>query len=220
MTVGLKTWTKIHFQTKVSGVVYLSPLFCTQFRIIQFLPLSSFQILAIESGWAEVSRSTSWDVEMEDYLQQALVCENENMVRLSSSDDDADNKYNSRATNDSNSKMKGEVQKQHNQDIAPQPNDVIIGKGYWVTNHPGNKYYHSIIDREKPAFDKEPTTELKRAHAEIIVDEIKYNHNDPGRFLQKSKQTGSYKEVERKVAIKKVWQALRDRPTKLGRHRK
>lgn len=97
--------------------------------------------------------------------------------------------------------------------IAPQPTDVIIGKGYRFQNHPGTKYYRSITAREKLFYDMQRSASIRarRAIAEKIVDEICHDLNQPGRFLKKNEQTNCYEELGREVAIKKVWQALRDR---------
>ena len=106
--------------------------------------------------------------------------------------------------------------------ITPKQNDVMIGKGYSIQNHPGNKYYHSLIEHTKPIYDS-VSKNMKGAQAKMIVHQITQELNPPGRFLKENKVLGIWEEIERKVAVKKAWQALRDwKPRKLGavHHRK
>ena len=106
--------------------------------------------------------------------------------------------------------------------ITPKQNDVIIGKGHSIQNHPGNKYYHSLVERTKPIYDS-VSKNMKGAQAKMIVNQITQELNPPGRFLKENKVLGIWEVIERKVAVKKSWQALRDwKPRKLGaaHHRK
>lgn len=94
--------------------------------------------------------------------------------------------------------------------ITPQKNDVIIGRGHTILNHPGNKHFHKIIKTLKPQYDEVPRYH-KRLQAELAVNEIvTANLNPPGRFLTKNPTSGFYEEISKDVAVKKAWQALLD----------
>jgi len=93
--------------------------------------------------------------------------------------------------------------------ITPQKNDVIVGRGHTILNHPGNKHFHKIIKTLKPQYDEVPRYH-KRLQAELVVNEIVTNLNPPGRFLKKNPTSGFYEEISKDVAVKKAWQALRD----------
>ena len=99
--------------------------------------------------------------------------------------------------------------------IVPEENDVIHGKGYSVNKRPGNKRYRSLIVSLKADYDAAPKS-LKGIYGNQIVNHI-YNLSPPGRFLRKDKESESYFEVDKEVAVRKARQALRDTPKELNK---
>ncbi len=82
-------------------------------------------------------------------------------------------------------------------------NDVICGRGYLASSHPGNLNFWSLIDQIKmncTATQRKPT-------AMMILNEIK-SMNPPGRFVEKNEVTQSWDEIEKKEVFRKVSQAL------------
>jgi len=94
--------------------------------------------------------------------------------------------------------------------ISPEPNDVIIGKGYSIQHHPGNKQYQLLVESVKPLYDSTPKY-MKRFQAEFVVNELMHNQTPPGRFLRKDKVSDCWHVLDKEEAIKKAWQALRDK---------
>lgn len=90
--------------------------------------------------------------------------------------------------------------------IVPEEKDVIHGKGYAVLKRPGNIYYRTLINSMKVDYDAAPKS-LKGIFAHQIVNHI-YSLDPPGRFL--TKRGKEYEIVDKKKAVKKARQALRD----------
>ncbi len=89
-------------------------------------------------------------------------------------------------------------------------NDVVFGRGYAIINRPGNKRYRSLLINRKSLFDT-ATNEKKQMYAAEVVDII---HRHRGRFLKKGRRNAvghsPWIEVDRKEAIRKARQAVRD----------
>jgi hypothetical protein len=101
--------------------------------------------------------------------------------------------------------------------IAPEPFDVLCGKGKPIQKHPGNKLLRLLIDQNCHRYNKAPRLE-RRAISNEIVHGIKSNHGKlPGRFLRlcagsATEQEGcSWMEVRDAVAIDKVSHCFRAR---------
>ena len=63
--------------------------------------------------------------------------------------------------------------------------DVLFGKGALILRHPGNQYYGSLVDAQKPKF-RAVERGNKRAIAFDIMQQI-HNLQPPGRFLIEEK---------------------------------
>ena len=62
--------------------------------------------------------------------------------------------------------------------------DVLFGRGFTISSHPGNRHLRSVVQAHKPAFLKliKAKKAEKRNIARRIVDEIQ-ELDPPGRFL-------------------------------------
>ena len=101
---------------------------------------------------------------------------------------------------------------------APEPFDVLFGRGKPTQKHPGNKLLRLLIDQNCHRYNKAPRRE-KRAIANEIVQGIKSNSGKlPGRFLQpceggpeREDDPAGWKEATDNVAIDKVSHCFRAR---------
>jgi hypothetical protein len=96
---------------------------------------------------------------------------------------------------------------------APEPFDVLLGRGKPIQKRLGNKLIRLLIDKNSHRYDKAPRLE-KRAIANEIVQSIKSNNGKlPGRFLRLcgSAEQEGWKEVSDAVAIDKVSHIFRAR---------
>ncbi|KAL7431794.1 hypothetical protein ACHAXH_004913 [Discostella pseudostelligera] len=65
---------------------------------------------------------------------------------------------------------------------VPGVNDVLLGRGTCINNHPGNRQFRSMVDAQKENFGKATSKKEKRAVAVVIYGQIQILH-PPGRFL-------------------------------------
>jgi hypothetical protein len=96
---------------------------------------------------------------------------------------------------------------------APEPFDVLLGRGKAIQKRPGNKLIRLLIDQNCHRYDQAPR-QVKRAIANEIVQGIKSKNGKlPGRFLRfcGSAEQGEWKEVSNAVAIDKVSHIFRAR---------
>jgi hypothetical protein len=101
---------------------------------------------------------------------------------------------------------------------APEPFDVLFGRGKPIQKHPGNKLLRLLIDQNCHRYNKAPRLE-RRAIANEIVQGIKSNHGKlPGRFLrlcesaeQDAEDDYEWTEASDEVAIDKVSHCFRAR---------
>lgn len=68
--------------------------------------------------------------------------------------------------------------------------DVLLGKGSAINNHPGNQSYRKMVDSQKAEFASQPIRARKRAIAMSIIDDI---HSSGGRFLMEDPNTKGHK---------------------------
>jgi hypothetical protein len=99
---------------------------------------------------------------------------------------------------------------------APDPFDVLFGRGKPIQKHPGNKLLRLLIDQNCHRYNKAPRLE-RRAIANEIVQGIKSNNGKlPGRFLrpresEDQEEEHGWEEATDKVAIDKVSHCFRAR---------
>jgi hypothetical protein len=91
-------------------------------------------------------------------------------------------------------------------------NDVLAGKGNGVANRPGNMFYTRVIKNHQEAYKSGLNAKIKKAVAQKVLDIIK-GQEPEGRFL-KPKPDESFKWViqNESFAMKKITQALREKP--------
>ncbi|KAL7546242.1 hypothetical protein ACHAWF_009576 [Thalassiosira exigua] len=63
----------------------------------------------------------------------------------------------------------------------PRENDVLLGRGHFTTNHPGNRRYRALVDSRKLDFARAKKGEKKKI-AKAVLDEI-LGSDPPARFL-------------------------------------
>jgi len=117
-------------------------------------------------------------------------------------------------------------QQQQHTAVAPQynkppivvtDNDVLSGRGVNIAAHPGNERFRTLVTtRADASYCESYSASEKKAVAEEIVRHIA-SLNPPGRFLKREGRgqvsrglNGPWEELNRREAIKKVCQALRD----------
>jgi hypothetical protein len=96
---------------------------------------------------------------------------------------------------------------------APEPFDVLLGRGKAIQKRPGNKLIRLLIDKNCYRYNQAPR-QVKRAITNEIVEGIKSKIGKlPGRFLRLcgSAEQGEWKEVSNAVAIDKVSHIFRAR---------
>jgi hypothetical protein len=96
---------------------------------------------------------------------------------------------------------------------APEPFDVLLGRGKAIQKRPGNKLIRLLIDKNCHRYNQAPRQQ-KRAIANEIVQSIKSKNGKlPGRFLRLcgSAEQGEWTEVSNAVAIDKVSHIFRAR---------
>lgn len=84
------------------------------------------------------------------------------------------------------------------------PNDVLLGRGGVTNNHRGNKRFRQIVALAQPRYLYARKKD-KRSFAEAVVDNVQASG---GKFLQL--KDGTWVEVERKRALAKASQCLRE----------
>lgn len=94
--------------------------------------------------------------------------------------------------------------------IEPRDNDVLYGRGFAISNHPGNQRYRSLVCTLKSEYDVAPKV-LKGVYSNRIVQSV-YSLDPPGRFLRMNRSSGLWEEVDEDNACDKARQALRDAP--------
>jgi len=92
------------------------------------------------------------------------------------------------------------------ENIGPNPEDVLLGRGKTVVEHPGNTRFRQMIERFMIQYEDAPRLE-KTCLAEIIVRMVK---ESSGRFMKRNEK-GAWEEVEDEIARKKVAHAFRNR---------
>jgi len=90
----------------------------------------------------------------------------------------------------------------------PHNNDVLCGRGVTTNRHPGNEKFRALVGLNKELYVTS-TKRQKMAISRSIVEAVRCM-NPPGRFLEKSPDTGLYSDIGDKKAIEKTSQALRD----------
>lgn len=97
--------------------------------------------------------------------------------------------------------------------IKPHPNDVLCGRGGHAIRHPGNIRFRMVVDHNKALYQT-CGKDRKGFVAQSVVEAI-YRQEPPGRFLEHNKKTGYWTVIEKKRAIHKTSQALRENAKEL-----
>jgi hypothetical protein len=114
------------------------------------------------------------------------------------------------STKSGNSSASSSLSKEQAITIEPRDNDVLYGRGFAISNHPGNQRYRSLVCTLKSEYDVAPKV-LKGVYSNRIVQSI-YSLDPPGRFLRMNRSSGLWEEVDEDNACDKARQALRDAP--------
>jgi len=103
------------------------------------------------------------------------------------------------------------------EDIIPHDNDVLLGRGNFAKDHPGNKQFRACVETQRPDYDASQKCD-KPIFANIIITTIN-NLVPPGRFLTQDKDTQAWIVVDDKIAYRKTRQALREKSSKIAAQR-
>lgn len=91
----------------------------------------------------------------------------------------------------------------------PQDHDVLLGRGGLINTHPGNNWYRRLVHSNRALYDQ------AKKHTKLLVSRAIVHHvqaqDPPGRFLEKDKSTGLWKEASYDKAVHKTSQALREK---------
>ena len=94
---------------------------------------------------------------------------------------------------------------EHEVQVTPTANDVILGRGGLSNNHLGNKKFHGKKQELQPKYIASPRNEKKQVAKELV----EWVWNNGGRFLQKTGRTGQWEEAPLHKVLLKCSQALR-----------
>lgn len=90
----------------------------------------------------------------------------------------------------------------------PHPNDVVLGRGNNIANHPGNLLFRQLVLEQKSAYNSAPRQE-KGMIASSIVERVR-TLDPPGRFLELG-DDGLFRDVQEHRVLEKTCQACRER---------
>eukprot|EP00970_Alexandrium_tamarense_P002778 scaffold389_cov211-Alexandrium_tamarense.AAC.15 len=93
--------------------------------------------------------------------------------------------------------------------VTPTHTDVLFGRGVATNRHPGNENFRTIV-KDYVGVYVTSTKKQKMLTSRSIVDLIQTQLSPPGRFLEKDVKTGLWRVVDRKKAVEKTAQTLRD----------
>jgi hypothetical protein len=97
----------------------------------------------------------------------------------------------------------------------PNVNDVLAGRGSRINNHEGNIRFRLFVFPYKLMYMDKTTKKVIKAHmCASVVDHVR-SLNPPGRFFEKSLQTGKWTEMGDERGRKKAGQALREDATEI-----
>lgn len=88
---------------------------------------------------------------------------------------------------------------------APDPKDVLCGRGGLINSHPGNIVFRKIVEYNKTIYQQIP----KRDRAMVPQSIVQTIRNRGGRFLQS--EGGTWVEISLSRATQKTSQALREK---------
>jgi len=90
----------------------------------------------------------------------------------------------------------------------PHAHDVLSGRGNFVNFHPGNGYFRSLVQKYKVDYLNCPKQQ-KGKFSQLIVDQVRAR-KPHGLFLKQDPETKLWNEIEKKKALDKTRQALRE----------
>lgn len=96
------------------------------------------------------------------------------------------------------------------EELLPNKNDVVSGRGSGANKHPGNHNFRKLI-KDNKAYYLSLSKNLKMGVARDIYDQIAAM-TPSGRFLQKNPETDTWFELKKDRALEKISQALREKP--------
>ena len=91
---------------------------------------------------------------------------------------------------------------------SPRENDVLFGRGGNVYKHPGNQTFRSLVASNKAIY-LTCSVDTKKKLAESIVLALE-TQDPPARFIQTDQTSGKWVIVDRRRAVSKTSQALRE----------
>jgi len=103
------------------------------------------------------------------------------------------------------------------EDIIPNDNDVLLGRGNFANAHPGNKQFRAYVEIQRPDYDASQKCD-KPIFAKLIITTIN-NLVPPGRFLTQDSDTDEWIVVDDRKAYNKTRQALREKSSKIAAER-
>jgi len=93
---------------------------------------------------------------------------------------------------------------------GPNENDVLLGRGGKINNHPGNQQFRSIIEEYKERYNFATNKATKALISREVINRIAAM-NPPGRFLSRNNTgTSMWYEERKENSLKKTSQALRE----------
>jgi hypothetical protein len=96
--------------------------------------------------------------------------------------------------------------------ITPTNTDIKGGGGNY--NHPGNKFYNTVVSTRRKSFVlAHNDTQTKNDIIQSIYDSVR-KQSPPGRFLEKNKD-GSYCIKSKEAACRKIKKALTENKAKI-----
>ena len=99
---------------------------------------------------------------------------------------------------------------------APEPNDILLGRGRPYQEYSGNLMLADLIDKERPRYqgsNRSGKTKISREVLRIIKEELH------GKFLKKDETTGLWIEQSDEVAREKISHSFRTWTAKMKKER-
>ena len=89
------------------------------------------------------------------------------------------------------------------------PNDVLLGRGNGIAKNRGNRIFRNMVWNLRDEYVRADRSD-KRVVANRVIDAMA-QLDPPGRFIARSSSSTKYVEVNRKKAVEKTCQALREK---------
>lgn len=89
---------------------------------------------------------------------------------------------------------------------TPSPNDVLLGRGRYCQSHHGTIEFNKLVEKYRLQYQIAQTHIEKTTINQLIVQII---HEKNGRFLQRDKGSGLWREVPKEIAWERVGRRYR-----------